>query len=204
MSESQQTVAVDLRRFCAKDLGPLPINKPWVKDKRRIATDGRICVAVPTDEPDHDPSLRYPRLTGFFDLNGIGWTVLPSVKSRCDLCNGAGFFLEPYYCHGGCDATGLWHKVICGCHIRFGTRKIATHYAQLIAELPGIEWGAKDSDSGAPIHFRFDGGCGLLMPLDPSCPMPSPGQPDWPREFITPARSVSGKQPIATAETASR
>lgn len=176
---------VDLKPFCRKGFSTLDISRPWVRCGRKMATDGIVCIAVPSDEPDCESSRNVPDIASYFDLEGIAvWHALPDVCPACQLCCGSGFFLEPYHCPGGCEASGLWHKVQCGCYVSFGNRAISTRYAKLLATLPGIEWGIKSANSDDSIHFRFRGGCGQLMPLAQPAHMPSPEQPEWPRHFI--------------------
>lgn len=43
---------MDITKFCAVEDARYLISKPWIKDGWRYATDGRIAVREPTDEPD--------------------------------------------------------------------------------------------------------------------------------------------------------
>ncbi len=48
---------MDITKFCAEEDGRYGLSRPWSKDGWRYATDGRIVVRVPTDEPDSERAM---------------------------------------------------------------------------------------------------------------------------------------------------
>lgn len=49
--------------------------------------------------------------------------------------------------------------------IAFGNADIARRYAWLVSTLPEVVWAAASDSSNSMIFFRFEGGCGAVMPL---------------------------------------
>lgn len=66
-------VDMDIKKFCADADGRFPLSKPWVKDGWRYATDGRIAVREPTDEPDSP--------WAFYDVGAV-FAVRPLAKEK--------------------------------------------------------------------------------------------------------------------------
>lgn len=56
---------MDITKFCSEEDGRYGLSKPWVKDGWKYATDGRIAVREPTDEPDSNRPM-YAELAGLF------------------------------------------------------------------------------------------------------------------------------------------
>lgn len=105
-------------------------------------------------------------------------------EEDCDECDGKGDFLHGshrYDCRE-CEASGIVHSdnpeipwvtcpECCGARVRsdsveFGDvtgRGINTNYVHLLSRLPDcvIDW-----DNNGRIPFRFNGGCGVVMPME--------------------------------------
>lgn len=80
---------------------------------------------------------------------------------RCDCCN------KDHVC-GWCDGTTLVRRGCRDCRVFIGNRWVDRKYANLIAEIPEVEWGVSSSDPDMPLYFRADGMLGVLMPLSQS------------------------------------
>lgn len=177
-----KTTAIDLDLFCDHDpdRARYQLNKPFVQDGVRYATDSRIAVAVTAaDEPDTVPEFsKLPLMTkAHFGHDTVKkWSPLPERATDCEECRGVGR-AECNRCYGSgtceCD-MGHEHdcqncddgKMTCKCFVTFGEYDVATWLVEKMRTLPGVEWGvgAKRKDA---VLFRFDGGTGTVMPLDP-------------------------------------
>lgn len=175
---------IDLQPFCSTDTdGRYGIDKPWVKDGWRHATDGRICIRLPaTGEPDALPEKRVPHFDEVLPPVDGNWQPWPQVEScgscfgrrhiDCDECGGDGT-CDQCKCKGAhncgcCEGTG---KVTCkACHdpggfdrFLFGETELARCYAYLVAKLPGPVEFLPTTKKDGKVRFRFSGGEGAVM-----------------------------------------
>lgn len=167
---------MDLQDFCSVDETRMGINTPFVRDGWKYATDGRICVRIPTNEPDdsNEPHKRPDAAAIFqgFDVTGLVPFVIPELQGvkdkKCPSCNGYGHSTcdhgHQHECDD-CDETGVieeWPKA------DIGGNDFSERYLSKIVNLPGLQFFAKSANMEAlkPAFFTFgEGGQGLLMPI---------------------------------------
>lgn len=166
---------IDLTPFCSVDETRMAINTPFVFNGWKYATDGRVCVRVPTDEPD-DSNEPYKRpdasdLFKGFDVSGLETFVIPTLdgvqEKRCPSCNGNGYSIcdhgHDHECED-CDKTGVleeWPKK------EIGGQTFSERYLAKVVNLPGLQFFAQSANMEAlkPAFFTFDNGQGLLLPI---------------------------------------
>lgn len=166
-------------------------SRPWQKDGKILATDGRILVLIENDgrqvewNETRRPNAEDIFRTGFNETNV--WHDLPSdfhdpdcddcgntrlITEECDEC-----FIGTVECNYGhehdcpdCDGEGEIESV-CDCTYRhpvmLSNRKIARHYVRAIKTLPNVKFGVSSDDPEQIVWFRFDGGKGAVMPIAP-------------------------------------
>lgn len=181
------TKQIDLTPFCSDDPHcRYAIDKPWVIDGWRNATDGKIIVRVPAPgEPNYtvtEPGRgRCPKTDDVLPAVDGKWLPWPTVepcskcsasgKVGCDQCGGDGECDQCSCKHlhecGHCDGTG---QVTCkACHdpggfdFMFGETEISRHYAMLVRALPGPVEYLPASKKEGKVRFRFAGGEGAVM-----------------------------------------
>jgi RecJ-like exonuclease len=89
----------------------------------------------------YDYDLECPVCEGRGKMNGDG--------ERCEDCNGQGYRIEAVPVKIG--AIGL---------------SISNQLLQRVKDLPGLEIAVKGRiEDMPPVRFRFDGGCGIIMPM---------------------------------------
>jgi hypothetical protein len=81
------TTEIDMTKFCASEEGRYSFTKPFVRDGKRYATDGRICVRVdaagePNTEHGYDP------VDEVLPKGTVRWVPWPAMEyvSRMDKC----------------------------------------------------------------------------------------------------------------------
>lgn len=214
--------SIDLQAFCTEDFRRYNCAKPFVQEvadmgSARFATNGRICLRVPTAEiPQGEPDAKLPPANNLDwpDLDKGGWNPWPSqyyldaADSCCPQCDGYGVFpnkgeCEACYGIGEISDADFWTSVPAAkckeCRGTGNAGPVCTHcQGKAIGVFPavqclgggyvdakldrlmrrhlgGVEWkiGPKirhhttGKETGTPVvQFRFDGGCGLLVPLD--------------------------------------
>ena len=159
--------SINLKPFCAKPGGRYSLDAPFVIGGWLYATDGAVIVRIPaTSEPDVGLERKVPRkLEAYLPTvaDDATWHAFPKVK-ECLPCAGHGFIDVP------CPTCGQDTKKMCECKataIRLGPAEVAEYYASLIASLPGVQY-VKPATANDIVRFRFDGGEGSVMPLQPS------------------------------------
>jgi hypothetical protein len=128
---------IDLNKFCGEDNCRYSTGSPFVRGKWKYATDGRICIRVPTDEPETDvlntrdaASLFTARIfpepwpPADYLQGEIPCADCVDGNMRCEKCNGDEFGCDE------CNYTGCAgpkrkcdHSTICKC-IECGGRGI--------------------------------------------------------------------------------
>ncbi len=169
---------IDIRDFCSVDETRMAICTPFAFNGWKYATDGRIAVRVPTDEPD-DSNKPYKRpdasaLFKDFNVTGLEAFEIPSLqgveKIRCYSCDGSG----EQTCDMGhdhecpeCDGDGHYEKWPTK---EVGGIQFSERFLSKMAALPGLKfyptvatW-TKDVPAH-PAYFTFDNGQGLVMPM---------------------------------------
>lgn len=177
---------IDLTPFCDPDGTRYSLDRPWILGGWRYATDGRICIRIKTNSPDNVEWKRgscrdwyvrtddrdEPRVP---DVSGIGWKhfliddwqpwpdanyVDGNVPCEADGCD---VDYDPSACQA-CEGKGT---VTGPAYQQMGQAWIAVKYDKLIRQLSGAEWsfGGVDHENETPVLFRFDGGEGIIMPI---------------------------------------
>lgn len=168
---------IDLQPFCGPDASRYALDKPWNKGGFTFATDGRVCVRLPTSEPDTVDDQRSPKIEDTL-FEGTGdWQKWPKVK-KCGKCENGYAKRDCRECDGLCKHTcSCGHEHDCGecdgegevetiCDCRNESTRIcgvliSNHYAWLIGRLPKVECRVSRTDQ--LLVFRFDGGVGVVM-----------------------------------------
>lgn len=117
--------AIGLRKFCEREPNTrYAINDPWNAGGFTYATDCRVCIRVPTAEPDTPRGERkfVPAADVVNPIDRVSkWHPWPAVE-RCEACNGDGGKVIPAgpcgECNGRgfeiCEECGSDDKIICG------------------------------------------------------------------------------------------
>lgn len=163
---------IDLQQFCSKDEERYYLLKPFSMGEWTYATNGHICVRVPR-LPDIAESDKAPKAQTLFKERPEGYQKpnfpdLPELSDMdCPACDGRGTEHDCDDCQCGCDACDDTGQVTTDYKVGVGVSGIpfALHYIRMIAGLPGLEI-AKVIVPKEPMAFRFDGGEGILMPLN--------------------------------------
>lgn len=151
-----------LQPFCArKDKYYYEIETPFNKGDYTYATNGHVVVRVPKLK---DRALKQARKTPNVDkifadaIVPEKYIPVPNpgivYMSICDEHRNAP------YCD--CDGTGFREGFS---FFKVGKQYFQKQHLRLLRLLPGVEIGLAEGDNAA--HFQFDGGDGLLMPLNP-------------------------------------
>ena len=110
---------IDLQAFC-KGVTNYQIDKPFVRDGLKTATDGRLLVIMPTGETDTPPQEKpYPKIvTMFQDYKWVDGKFVIDKPDRstkenvwCDECGGSG--KQEQEC-SLCNGEGVCNKCSCG------------------------------------------------------------------------------------------
>lgn len=181
---------INWSKFCDVESGRYDLDEPFVIGGIKYATNARILIAVPCDEPDVDFTerriIKQPdRVFEGFDKVVVWepWPIEAAVTcphcldrvtqfvpaGRCQFCKCTG--QDDEYCDD-CGGEGMVASYVSECdqcttqdahHI--GLKRIAQRYINAIATLPQpIVCGRASSDEKQPLFFKFDGGRGIVMP----------------------------------------
>ena len=184
-----------LQDFCAKTARRYDMTKPFVQSGKLFATDGRICIRLPTHLDDTlSDEIKLP------PADSLEWwrkySAWPKVEGPARLFKGEGYCLackgsgwadaeecepcEGYGCNE-CRGNGEVGTVQCSvCHGKpFGmwenTVRVTAGDQQALLDrslfekvqrIGGVQMRLKPGDCVTAI--QFDGGDGMLMALDPS------------------------------------
>lgn len=168
-----------LQPFCSSDGYRPYIEQPWSDGEFTIATDGKVMLKVDR-LPDVPENAKAPSLRGIltmfarFPTEDSSFIDLPPTPERpalddtCKSCRGSGQHFcadcnESHDC-GKCDGSGkveVFHRVPLGCRIMSGD------YLRLIETLPSLKVAINHGGKKDPLCFKFDGGVGIVMPLNP-------------------------------------
>ena len=165
---------IDLKLFCLTDkTRSKAIGQPWSDGEFTYATDAAIIVRVPrlSDVPENPNAPTSAVAARIFETATDGkWSALPEFTApkyvTCENCGGG----------GNCDCPDCVDTHTCGiCHgtgekleklpsVKFGEQLVSPKYLALLATLPGVRL-ANAVETLKPLHFKFDGGEGRLMPM---------------------------------------
>lgn len=162
-----------LQRFCCQDAGThrYRLGQPFFHGGWHHATDGRILVSLPADGARDTPEVNGKALPRAAEmLAGTEavekWEPLPT-PTDCKVCKGTGKAAR--ICE--CDQCENQHTATSDCDdcwLVCGPHHIATKYAELVRQLPGVVWGYSDDGRYLDrVFFKFTGGQGVVMPLRP-------------------------------------
>jgi hypothetical protein len=141
------------------------MKRPWTVGKYTYATDGNMLIRI-TKMAGFPPSESAPKISGplakILDSNPPEWHCIPFVSPPkeipCPWCKGTGE--EDGDECDSCDGTGCKVDIEA---VMIGNSHYGSGYLNLLAALPGIEISPNDPEG--PAKFRFDGGCGIIMPM---------------------------------------
>jgi hypothetical protein len=176
------TASVLFDQFASDASNRYDLSEPFVKSGYLWATDGRICVRYKTAESDTvpkgeknilDPSdtFRQFKMDGDFVVTDKSYTTVPCWACGecghccCEVCSGADD--DDVVCDCDCcNGSGTVHFPR---EVKIGSATVATKYDVLMRTLPNLRIAIpQPGEELNPISFVFDGGEGLLMPLDVS------------------------------------
>jgi hypothetical protein len=174
-----------LQPFCSCDETMGVLCAPFTRGDWTYATDGRICVRVPRLDVAVSP-YPSPRAETVFagDDFTADWLPMPTLPPYdslfvpCHECDGSGVVEWSYSfrreCGGRCLKNHpcpicLGQKRVLGAirRVDIGSRRVSAWYLWLLHELPGpVEFRVPPEDMRwEPVHIRFNGGEGRVMPL---------------------------------------
>jgi len=159
---------ITLESFCEKRPGRFPLGMPFRFGEYVYATDNIIAVRVQADSYDGNASMgkKFPDITALgWDGTVTEWTTIPEPQ-HCDHCNDRRtVFYEQGEEKENCDLL-----VPCPeCEVLIHGKRVVWEYvAALIRFGANLTCGiTKDQRNPySPVHFQFDGGHALLMPLE--------------------------------------
>jgi hypothetical protein len=162
--ENEIMTEINLQPFCSTDPNRAEtMGKPFNANGKTYATNGHILVEVELRESVIPGILDPVKVKRVVDLWKEGsWEKLPRLPRKKDvLC---------IHCEGGkllklCDGCGGTGKVEAEQRIDIGERTLNAKYLRLMKSLPNV----RINPAGGyqePLSFKFDGGRGLLMPMN--------------------------------------
>lgn len=187
MSKLISRPKLDLSAFCDPYTRRYALATPFIQGEFVYATDGRILVQTTRELCEaSEPTGKVP--------NGCATIVEPLDKVRdwdfpppivacekckgcgatfgiCDVCNGLGYLVNgtnEFVPCGECDGTTTWIERCEWCFAEYKNSIYGQWYMNHVRLLPNVRVGAISNSHEAPLYFRFDGGCGCLMPLQKS------------------------------------
>ncbi len=169
MNPSADTL-IDLHAYCSTD--PLRANKlglPWSEGSYSYACDGRILLRVPRREDIHErdaaPGIAHLVTTAYGEHRPLPTQPEPACRP-CGAC------APPADAKPGdgatsdgcaeCAGTGTVPMVV---PVPFGPQYLSSFYLERLRALPGVQLANHPSDPNGPLHFHFDGGDGVVMPI---------------------------------------
>jgi len=85
-------------------------------------------------------------------------------ECTCESCFGTGKYKSGNIAKSDCEECYGTGKITKDIGIDIGTRHITARLLCLIKNLPNVKIAPEATDRLNPIQFKFDGGCGILMP----------------------------------------
>lgn len=155
----------DLVKFASKDETRFNINRPWSDGGYSYATTGHILIRVPRMEgiPENENVPKpidkmFPSKEPTVWLPIIGMELPPSKEEKCPICKGKGkYYRETCF---ECNGEKTFRVPV---PVPVGESHFDIHYLSLLAALPNCRIAP---DGIGQALFRFDGGDGLLMPMN--------------------------------------
>lgn len=167
--------AQDLQPFCSRYREG--ITKPFSRGEFTYATNAAILVRVPRIDgvADGGPELedinRVTSIAGRAPLamdDLTKWDEMPSwpERSRLQACDDCAERGEVMVQCGTCKGTGT--QVAYDCEwgsVKIGNRPLGVAQLRPMRSLQQLEFSAEVGTEREAIYFRFNGGCGVLMPV---------------------------------------
>lgn len=189
--EENKPRQIDMSHFChIGDNRRYRRTTPWVQGGWRYATDGIICMRMPSQESDTSPSsdgVPFPPAPDLFEKFEAAKCIMPWPKEspihrateKCPACYGEGTINDVTVYRDGEDNTGnlvdvdedLRRCPMCSgigtaeldIHRVVGNHHIGIIYDRLVCLLPDVMYEAGIATK--PLRFVFDGGQGVVMGL---------------------------------------
>lgn len=166
---------MNLMPFCSRDETRPYLLQPWSIGDFTYATDGHICIRIPRDpsiaDADHKAVPLAQQL--FVDHACNEHSVAPVIDvpqsddddNECETCQGRGHLHDCPDCECECrDCRGTgYEEPGRGLSYGFGPAIFAGRVLIKMKDLPGLRFGRPDATK--PMHFIFDGGEGVIMPM---------------------------------------
>ena len=169
---------IDLQKFCfhGENQRFAHIKKTFAHGGFLYATNGHICIRVPTLLPDNEGC--YPAAWDLFPANvpDSNMVMGPPIRfldeaEKCRCCDGG--TKAPDECtpvsedvdDGECVKCHGVGRVITSSSMVFGTRNIAAQYVYLVYSLLNVKVRIGGGRS-SPMYFRFEGGEGVVIGLN--------------------------------------
>jgi hypothetical protein len=168
---------LDLQQFCSTEQFRFNLHKPFSFGEFSYGCDGRIAIRVARREDvkeTEQPKVAETLNKWLAPLEALAFEsaapILPDdqeviTQEDCEECKGRGTDHDCPECQCTCDVcagSGVETSVEEISVVAFG-RIFRLKYLRTVLQLPGIEI-ASLGEALAPVLFRFDGGCGVLMP----------------------------------------
>jgi hypothetical protein len=161
------TAFIDLRAFCGTRESRYSINEPWVSKGFEYATDGQICVRVPTSRPEKGLADGRPAPPAADVFKGpfhgadvsLPWPAGP-YEAECPDCLGLGIKI---CCSCGHEDECPLCKGYGRYALEFDGMKINARHADRIRLLPNVKYARVEP--GKVMPFVFDGGEGVVKTL---------------------------------------
>jgi hypothetical protein len=163
---------INLQMFCASEENKYRLNSPFSRAGYTWATDGKILVRVPLRE-DVPEVGEAPHAEGAWThadgafVPVIAFDIPKADLMQCDMCDGRGTEHDCPNCEckcDECDGTGHVEEAV---FVSIGKSAMQRKYAATIMALPSLEVEIPMPDAQR-MHFRFDGGEGILMLMRPA------------------------------------
>lgn len=153
---------IDLQLFC--DKSRINLKQPFNDKDYTYATNGHIVVRVEQD-PQYDGTVWIDLSKLPFDHDQIEeWYDMPDMPepANCGACGGTGKVSDCPEC------DGLKKRHLHFESITYHDYRISLTLLGKLKTLPNVKLGfvpMPEDTTCPPIRFKFDGGCGLLMPM---------------------------------------
>jgi hypothetical protein len=162
--------AEQLKKFCGTEERTCEIRQPFSRGDHTYATNGHVMVRVPrlADVPEVE---RAPHAEKVFDTAERGALaplpvrdLPPPETEECEECSEG----EPIHdcpdCTCSCEACDDKREIPVQVSCTVNGRLFDTKYVRELQELPGIQFMVSPPEG--PTWFTFEGGEGLLMPMN--------------------------------------
>lgn len=161
--------AIDLQKFCASEDSNYQMKAPFTRGEFTYATNRHLIVrvsAVPGILPDE--KAPNPQKLGWDAVvTDDQWLkITQDIKMvDCEDCQGGE--KAPHNCpYCSCECKSCDNgKQFEESAIKIGSKTAQARYLFLIKQLPNYFIAPDATPKGEAIHFKFDGGYGLLMPM---------------------------------------